>query len=222
VVTIGEISRNYPRLYHMAAVNSWENIRRFGLLSTTNLLDLFEIQDEQRHRIEARHRPECVTIQHPIHGSAIVRDQKPMSDNRLLVLLEDNLTPSDWYLTLNRKVFFWLNIDRLNTLRGAKAYRDLRQTILTIDTRSLLEQHHEAVLLSPINSGCTFPSPARRGLDTFLPLSSYPFNQQKQRRGLKSAIVELAVTGAVPDIADHVLRVEENGGGTNAVVLFER
>ena len=38
------ISR-YPTLYHMAEDGSWESIQRHGLLSTSALLDRFEIED---------------------------------------------------------------------------------------------------------------------------------------------------------------------------------
>ena len=55
-----------------------ENIRKHGLLSTTALLDLFEVRGEDRARIEERHRPECVEITHATHRRAVVRDQKSL------------------------------------------------------------------------------------------------------------------------------------------------
>jgi hypothetical protein len=35
-----------PRLYHMAEADTWDSIREHGLLSTSALLDLFEIKGD--------------------------------------------------------------------------------------------------------------------------------------------------------------------------------
>jgi len=40
--------KTFPRLYHMADRDAWPSIQRHGLLSTTALLDLFEIHGAQR------------------------------------------------------------------------------------------------------------------------------------------------------------------------------
>ena len=52
----------YPVLFHMAEDSSWPSIRRYGLRSTSSLLDLYGYKGEQRVRIEAEHRPESVVI----------------------------------------------------------------------------------------------------------------------------------------------------------------
>jgi hypothetical protein len=36
-VTPEELSKTYPRLYHMADADSWQNIQKLGLLSTSSL-----------------------------------------------------------------------------------------------------------------------------------------------------------------------------------------
>jgi Family of unknown function (DUF7002) len=61
-VTPEELAKVYPWLYHMADAQSWESIRRDGLLSTSALLDLFEVKGQQRAQIEKRHRSEAVEI----------------------------------------------------------------------------------------------------------------------------------------------------------------
>ena len=71
--------RTYPTLYHMAEHGSWPGIRKLGLLSTSSLLDLFEISGKARHEMESKRRLESVQIRHPIYGEAVVRDQKPLS-----------------------------------------------------------------------------------------------------------------------------------------------
>src|SRR6185436_11524880 len=97
----------FPRLYHMAEAGSWPSIERHGLLSTTALLDLFEIKGAEREALELQHRPESVEIRHPRHGVAIIRDQKPLREKSLKQALQDGLAPRDWYRILNEKVFFW-------------------------------------------------------------------------------------------------------------------
>jgi hypothetical protein len=216
------IVQGFPQLFHMAEPGSWPSIQRHGLLSTSALLDLFEVTGARREALEARHRPESIRLQHPRHGVAVVRDQKPMSDRGLLKCLPKELTPSDWYRFLNARVFFWLDFRRLDRLLGARAYRDQRHTVLTVDTAQLLARHEKQILLSPINSGSTIMNPAPRGQDTFLPLERYPFEAFRKKRGLRNAIVELTVTHSVPGIRGLVLRVEERGGGRPPEVLFER
>lgn len=198
----------HPRLYHMASDGSWPSIQRHGLLSTSALLDLFEIVGEERDALESRHRPETVPIRHPLHGTAWIRDQKPMTDEGARrALAGTGLTPVDWYRLLNRRVFFWTTEERLDRMLGAAPYRDDYHTVLTIDTRILLDRHQERVTLSPINSGVTRPFPSPRGPATFQPLATFPYLRYRQLRGRLGAVVELAVARQVPDIADLVVDV---------------
>jgi hypothetical protein len=221
-ITKEELSGLFPRLYHMAQLDSWNSISRHGLLSTSGLLDLFEIEGAERERIESRHRTDSIPIRHPFHGSAVVRDQKPMSDDGLRRALLDGLTPEQWYRDLNSRVFFWLTEDRLNTLLNAKAYRGKRHTVLTIDTMLLLDRHSDRTSLSPINSGCTKPFPHPRGSATFLRLPQYPFGEWRKKRPLKDSVVELAVDYAVPDLRELVVEVKESGGGTPDSLIWRR
>lgn len=215
------IAREYPRLFHMAEPGAWPSIRKHGLLSTTSLLDLFEIERPRRKAIEAQHRPQSIQISHPTHGTAVVRDQKPMSDSALRKCLLDGLAPSDWYRLLNRHVFFWLSRQRLDRLLGARAYRQQRHTILEVDTLTLLDVYAKDVVLAPINSGSTIMNPQPRGRATFQPIGSYPYEEWRRKRGRRDAIVELAIRGGVEDIERFVLRVTEEGAGSATKVLHE-
>lgn len=219
-MSIETLARTYPRLYHMAEAGSWPSIARYGLLSTSALLDLFKISGEQRLAIEERHRPESVTIIHREFGLAVVRDQKPMSDGGLRRALGGQMEPRDWYRLLNSMVFFWPNKERLGRFREAAAYRDQRKAILTVDTQRLLALEADRMFLSALNSGCTRPFPHPRGRDTFQPISSYPFHERKARR--LDLVAEVAVAHSVLKIADCVIRVEEVGGGGAAEVLLSR
>lgn len=219
-ISVEALAARFPRLFHMSEAGSWPSIERHGLLSTSALLDLFEVRGERREALEARHRLESTTLRHPRHGTVIIRDQKPMDDRGLVRCLEGNLSPSDWYRTLNAKVFFWVSHERLSVLREARAYRDKRQTVLTVDTARLLERHAARILLSPMNSGATKPYPWPRGPDTFLPLERYPFSAWDAKRKRKNPVVELTVTHSVPDIRELVLKVEEIGGDRPPTLLF--
>jgi hypothetical protein len=203
-----EFSNIFPHLYHMAEFGTWESIRRHGLLSTTALLDLYEVSGMEREALEDRHRPESVRITNPRHGSAVVRDQKPMSDQGLKKCL-DGMKPREWYRLLNQKVFFWVSEERLVRLLKAKAYRDRQHTVLTVNTPMLLEYHLDKVWLSPMNSGCTRPFPHPRGPNTFSKFSEYPF---LNRRRYQELCVELAVSYSLPDISRFVVRVEHRKG----------
>lgn len=192
----------------MAALGSWPGIRKQGLLSTSRLLDLFEVAGIQRIDIESKHRPEIVRLSHDTHGEAFVRDQKPMSDRSLRDCLQDNLSPSDWYKILNSKVFFWVTKERLLRMLKAKAYRAHAHDVLVLDARSLVRDCAEQIWLSPINSGASIPWKHQRGLSTFVRLRDYPFEEWGKRRGSSGEpVVELAVDGAVQNIERYVLKV---------------
>lgn len=219
-ITPEELVARYPKLYHMAEADTWDSIRTHGLLSTSALLDLYEIKGIQRYAIESEHRPDSVPISHAVYGTAVIRDQKPMSDSGLLRCLRD-VTPREWYETLNRRVFFWLTRERLLTLLNAKPYRAQKHCVLTIDTALMLERHLDEITLAPLNSGCTKPYPHPRGSNTFLPLQEYPYESRRKKNDY-SAIVELTVDYKVTDVEDLTVKVEHIVGETVLETLFER
>src|SRR5882672_6402572 len=120
---IEDVAARYPLLYHMAERDSWPGIRRHGLLSTTAALDLFQIDGPRRNALERQRRPEKELIEHPTHGCLLLRDQKPLNEERLRSCLEGGLTPADWYAILNGRTFLWARRERLITLLQAEAYR---------------------------------------------------------------------------------------------------
>ena len=46
-------------------------------------------------------------LEHPINGTAVVRDQKPIHEPSLAEAL-DGMVPADWYRELDSRVFFFL------------------------------------------------------------------------------------------------------------------
>lgn len=207
IVQETELITLYPRLYHMAEDGSWPSIQKHGLLSTSALLDLYQVNGTARIEIESNHRPQSVILSRDGEADIVVRDQIPMSDSALEKCLEDDLRPSDWYETLNSKTFFWLSRERLWRLLGARAYRDKPQTVLTLETSTLVAAYRDEILLSPINSGSTIMNPRPRGLSTFLPVADYPYAERRRTRSKQDALVELVIPNGVPDITSHVISV---------------
>lgn len=207
-MTEEELVATYPRLWHMAHDGSWPAIRDNGLMSAAALLDAYGVVGGRRHELNAGHRPQSVPLAKTGLPGAVLRDQKPMRDGALEKCLEDGLTPADWYRLLNSRTFFWLARSRVWSLLRARAYRDLPQTVLTVDTASLVAAHGARIWLSPINSGATLYNPQPRGLRTFKRIADFPFHERaKTRRRPEQNVVELVVDHSVPDIADHVLAV---------------
>lgn len=200
-----DLIKHFPRLWHMAEDGSFESIRKHGLLSTSSLLDLYDITGQERVALESERRPESVTVAKAGFPNAIVRDQKPMTESALKKCLAKDVTPTQWFEILNGRAFFWLSRDRLRGLLGARAYRGRPQTVLTVDTASLLKAHKERIELSPLNSGATIYKPQPRGRDTFLPIADYPFEEWRKKRRSGEPVVELVIRDGVPDIANHLV-----------------
>jgi hypothetical protein len=85
------------------------------------------------------------------------------------------MSESEWYRTLNGRVFFWLSRNRLDRLRGAPPYRDREHDILTLDTAAVLDSYAPIVELAHLNSGAVHPGAKyTRGAGTFQPIAGYP------------------------------------------------
>ena len=207
---IERFSARYPRLYHMAESGSWTSVRERGLLSTSALLDLFEISGSKRREIESEWRPNIVPIEHPIHGTAAIRDQWPMPPKHLAAGL-DGITPQQWYRFLNRKAFLWLSQDRLMRMLNAAPYRDAAHDVLTLDTRSFVGEYLEQIKVCPINSGFAMPmfgNVTKRSFDTFQTI------EQRAATQRLSGLAELTVDYAAPDAWRYVTAVESWRGKT--------
>jgi hypothetical protein len=191
----------------MAEAGSWPSIEKHGLLSTSALLDLFEVSGDSRTALESARRPESVQIAHPVHGTAWIRDNKPINETVLRRTLVGMSEP-EWYRTLNSRVFFWLSEERLDRLRGAPPYRDRAHEILVLDTASLLSSHAERVELAPLNSGAVHPGAKyTRGAATFQSIESYPW-LERLKRAPAEPLVELTVGHALADASAHCLSHE--------------
>ncbi len=206
-MTVEDLCAAYPRLYHMAEAAAWPGIQQHGLLSTTALLDLYEVPEPERSLIESTQRPDFVSIEHPRLGSALIRDQRPMSDAGLRRALTD-MKPSEWYKLLNGKVFFWVNEARLDKLVGTYRHRD--NVVLVLDTAKVMQQHAAATTLCPINSGFTRRFPQPRGSGTFRKIADYPFAEWVKKRGVKDAIAECAVSYRLEGVTETLIELRSH------------
>ncbi len=197
-----------PYLFHMAERGAWSGIQEHGLLSTSSLLDLYGIDGDERRAIESKRRDETTEIEASGLNRAKVRVQLALSDKRLQVLLPPEISPRQWYEFLNGKVFFWLTKKRLDKFSNAKAYRNTEHEVLMLNSRKFVEVYRDRIWLSPINSGCTFPSRAERDYSTFSGINDYPYLYWRhEKKRYRDAVVELCVDDRISNIVDFVERV---------------
>jgi hypothetical protein len=205
-LTPQQLVQRHPRAWHMAEAGSWPSVQRHGLLSTSALLDLFEIDGDERDAIESSRRTTMASIKHPRYGSCWIRDNLPINVTVLRRTLV-GMTEAEFYRLLNGRVFFWLRRERLQKLLSAKAYRERRHDVLEIDTAALVERYGDVIELSHLNSGAVHAGANYpRGVGTFRRLEDYPWaDRLKSNRA--EPVVELTVPYAVPDIAEMVVSV---------------
>lgn len=215
---IERFSALYPRLYHMAESGSWASIRERGLLSTVALLDLFEVDGSKRREIESQWRPEGVPIQHPTHGTAMIRDQWPMPPEHLAIGL-DGIAPQQWYQFLNRKTFLWLSEERLMRMLNARPYRKADHDVLTLETRSFVGEYIERIEVCPINSGFAMPM---FGKVTKRSFESFQSIEQRAETQRLSGLAELTVDYAAPDAWRFVTSVESWRGKRRLGTIWRR
>lgn len=221
-ITATELYKRYPVLYHMASFDSWLSITRHGLLSTKSLLNLFEVPEPRRTELLTKQRRTSVEITHPKHGKAVIRDQKPLSAKNLARCLK-GCSAEEWYRTLNERLFFWLDRERLYTLMSASEYVGKKHTVLQLDSAALVDKYGTQIMLAHMNTGNTRPYPHPRSPATFRSMSDYPY-AERTRLADYSAIVELTVMDGVPDAKDFVIKVEHasivSGKYKTSEVLF--
>jgi len=203
-----------PFVYHLAEAENWPSIQRDGLFSTHALLERAGINGSIRDAVEREHRPKRTTLS----TGLVIRDQRPMppaSLERCLV----GLTAPQWYELLNSKVFFWLDIERLN--RQRRACGSFPQVVLKIPTDKLLERYAAQAAVTPINTGNARRKPALRGAATFVPFRVWTetsWQSETQALGThprprRHPPVELTVADSVPDVMDFVVSIRKLAPG---------
>ena len=203
-----DLVNNYPRLFHIAWAGSWPSIKEHGLLSTKALIELYELDADESMKLVCEHRPHWVEIYRKGLPRAVIRDQKPMSDEGLRQALGGRVEPGKWYKLLNSMVFFWPTKKRLMTMLSAKAYRGMRHDVIIVDTQKLLERKEREIRISPMNSGATKPFSYPRGMGIFRELRDYPFEERMKKYSVEGAVAEVCVRDRVEEIATCVQKVK--------------
>lgn len=212
----GDLSGNYPVLYHIAWGGSWPSIKENGLLSSKALLRLYGKSDDEIAELTQRRRPHWVEIECPGRPRAVLRDQKPLTDVGLRKALGGSAEPCQWYDLINSKVFFWPTKERLQTMISASAYEMVDHDVLVIDTEKLVALEGPNVRLSRMNSGSTKPFAHPRDMDLFKRIEDYPFESRRKRCGRAKAVAEVCVLDRVEKIAEAVLEVKR--GSAKAIL----
>lgn len=174
-VLSSDLVARHPVLYHLASAEAWPSICRHGLLSTVDLLDAFQVADPLREQALGSVRRDSLVLSHPVYGTAVVRDQRPLK------FIDRCLTPGttleDFLDALNARVFFWASRERVDRLLGARAYRAGRHVLLQVPTERMLERYGGRVELAPYNTGSTHvPTAPSRGPEVFVPVAQYPYD----------------------------------------------
>lgn len=200
-MTPKELASDYPCLYHIAEAGMWPMIERHGLLTSVQLLALMGTPKHRADELVKQRRPEAVALSREGVGRVFLNDNVPLHESKLARCLDDGLTPSDWLLMLNSRVFFWATADRVHRFLGATGAKGRNREVLTFDTLRLASACAASVELCPINSGSTAHNPTRRGLATFTPLTLHSMDQWRRLRGRKSLdkVAEVVVRDGVPD-----------------------
>lgn len=201
---IKKLIERYPRIYHMAEKGTWPSIRDRGLLSASAALDLFGINGANRRILEAEQRRQKIDLVPNSPDSIVLRDQKPMPEERLLRALKGGVTPEQWYQSINEKVFFWAQEERLHVLLNAREYKTLEHDVITIDATRFIPAYAQKIWLCHMNSGNTWPMPHPRDQHTFCRIPEYP---AKRSGAPAKEVVEITVDYHVPDIEDYALEV---------------
>jgi hypothetical protein len=211
-----DLIRLYPELYHVAADGSWPAIERHGLLTISALVTRWGVrQGAPQAAILTRRRGESLELDHPDYGTAVIRHQKAIHEPSLAAVLEDDLSPSEWYAMLNDRVFFFLQKSRLNELLNARSYRDDAHTVITVDTRSLVTAHEDEIELTTVNTGFAQRFSAEpRGRGSFQSIAEFSHPTRAHASTKVVDVAELAVYRGVRDIVKHVKRVERVRDGT--------
>jgi hypothetical protein len=202
-----EIAVRHPVLFHLAEEAGWSTIQKHGLLPSEALVKLFGVDAPRSKHLLTQRRAEAVELRHPVHGRAILNDNRPISDMMLLNCLDDGLKPSDWMQMLNARVFFWPSRRRLETLKGALLNAGRRKVVIEVDTLTLARAYWQRMEIAPFNTGSAIRKPARRGLETYTPVASMSYPDWQKKRGGQDTVAEVLVVGPVPDLRDHIRSV---------------
>ncbi len=205
-----ELAKKHPRLFHVTKASAWPSIAKHGLLSTKSLLELFEIPAVRAFELLTQKRLDPTPLGHHIYGKAILSDNRPLNEKCLADCLDDGLTPKEWLLMLNARVFFFTSKMHAERLLKAESNRESQKLLLIVDTLKLAESYTDHIEICPFNSGTANPrSVPRRGMSTFSPLIKYTHQEWSSLRSnhkkSNDSIREVTVLGEVADVEKYLI-----------------
>ena len=178
-LNIEKFIRINPFLYHLTDRRNLPHIiesRR--LMSTSELVNSSDLENKE----------DFIRVRRPSHAelsyngrTLYIRDQKPISLVVLERSLTDNWTSSDFIEHLNKRVFFWPNLNRLQ--KHFNRYEGENPVILRFSTDEILALNSDAEF-SRLNSGATRCSShwngnaPERGPRTFLNAQNYMLSER--------------------------------------------
>lgn len=185
----------YQQLWHVTDGGAWPTLQRHGLLSTARLVELFGLPDADT--VLSTKREEPIVLEDPEIGRAVLRDQSQLSEKKLEAALTDGLTVADWLRKMNGLVPLYA--DRAARDKMLATYAGQDSLVVTLNARSLLDHYGVWFKVTAINTGSSYYGSGSRGNSTFLSV---------QRYDPKRPIREVVIDAAIPDLMDHVSRVE--------------
>ena len=230
---LARLISSHPVLYHLTWPGSWKSIMKHGLFSTNALLDRSTKSKDEKDDIGYGHRPECVFVRGrdlcltPLR--AVIRDQQTVNDEKLRDHLgKIGMSEEAWYHRQNERVFFFLTMEPPKKKKSgglvALARKYVKQEMIMVCTKSLIDAHHSEIDLSHYNTGFNLwdpdplenPDYPKRQDSLFHRIEDYPYKRNKK----KNEIRELTVVGGVPDIHDHVIKIVEMNHGKEGKVVY--
>ena len=230
---LARLISSHPVLYHLTWPDSWKSIMEHGLLSTNSLLDRSAKSKDEKDAIGYCHRKECEPIEgkeaHSIPLKAVIRDQQTVDDEKLRDHLgKIGMSEEAWYHRQNERVFFFLTMEPPKKKKSgglvALARKYLKQEMIMVCTKSLIDAYHREIDLSHYNTGFNLwdpdplekPDYPKRQDSLFHRIEDYPYKRNKK----KNEVRELTVVGGVPDIRDHVIKIVEMNSGVEGDVVY--
>lgn len=204
-----------PRIvYHLIEASNWPFIEKEGLLSASALLRKSSLSSEEVEGIECNQRLQRLVLP----DGRVLRDQKPLPVAALQRCLVD-CEPANWYKLINSKVYFWVDLDRLNRVR--RAILTSPQVVLKVDASALLAQYGSKAAVTPYNIGNAMRKASRMSCATLVPYATWQVSGWDSEsaavggkpRSRHHRPAELVVADAVPDIMQFVLEVRKLGPG---------
>ena len=189
-------ANRHPLLFYVTERSSVPSIRRHGLRSAAALCNLFQAPAARYSALLDANREQYELIEHPQHGSAVLRRQL-MRDHVMITRLAKGFSPPAWRRFINGMVFFFVDEGRAARLRDYD--REREQTILAWSTRAIMDAGVE-LLACRYNNGMVDRTPSHRrrlrGPADYIPVSQYA----------SGFIAEVAAATTIPASVPFIVR----------------